>query len=178
MKIKPVGGLGPDIISGMVEAPPGVPVTPAEFPDWPDEQQLARRLWQLRRPYRVEYSLDDERYRLTVPAGYTYDGASVPRLAWSFIAADKLHKGACVHDFTYEVGGAMPLGSWQVKDERGVWRRVSRTMSRKESDRIFLQLVREDPEGPRTTVGERAAYRAVRMFGRGSFGPKPPRRVP
>ena len=178
MTITPIGdGLDGGIVRELARKPPEPHPKVVEFPAWPREQRVGRRLWRLDAPYRVEYEMDGERYRLTVPAGFLYDGASVPRFVWSILAADKLHKASVPHDFAYEVGGVMPLGSWQWIDERGVWRDVPHDMTRKHSDRLLRLMARKDDEGPRTGAGARAAYRGVRWFGGSSWGPKPPRKV-
>jgi len=84
---------------------------------------------------------------LTVPAGFKYDGASVPRPLWSVsgIRPDGLIRAAAlIHDFIYRSAG------WD-----GLY-------TRKETDVLFRHMIREAGLGWWTAV---RAYRAVRMFG-------------
>ena len=90
---------------------------------------------------------------LIVPAGYTYDQASVPRPLWSLLAPFELGPVApLVHDFLYRHGGAPPAGAVRP------WRRFSRL----EADRLLLELARRCGVG---AVRARLAYLAVRVAG-------------
>lgn len=156
--------------------PPDPPPDVVEFPDWPDEVRLGRRLWILQAPYRYTYELGDWIWRITMPVGFAYDGASIPRIVWSAVQPDKLHKASGPHDLAYRRGGAMAPGEWEYHDGK-VWRPVGREMSRKESDQILRIQAKEDPDGPGAT--QRAlAYAAVRVGGRGAWGPKDGPEVP
>lgn len=70
----------------------------------------------------------DERY-YTVPAGYQFDGASVPRLLWwLFVPAGLALEAASLHDWLY--------------DNRGFG-----VLSRKRVDKIFYDHLRQDGAG-------------------------------
>lgn len=155
--------------------PPDAPPRIRIFPDeWPREDRVARKLWAMTAPMRAEYVLDGVRYQRTIWASeaepFIYNGASVPRPAWSILAADKLHRPSGWHDEDYRCAGAHKPGAWEYWDGR-TWRDVPRRMSRKEADRIFRALCRRDPEGP-GAVGAAIAYRMLRLFGGGAWGPK------
>lgn len=83
---------------------------------------------------------------LIIPAGYRFDGASIPRAAWSAIGYTPFHPrvvgAALPHDFLYEQEGPC---------------------SRRVADDIFLDILLEDgvPESDALLM-----YRAVRTFGR------------
>jgi len=123
-----------------------------------------------------DYLLDEEfiydwlkdglRYRLVIPKGFDFDLASVPRVLWTptGITPDRLRWTApLIHDFLYEHKGDLPRGSYQkwdrelngFVDDKSIW-------TRKNADRMFCRLMREDGISWRK---RRMAYRAVRMGG-------------
>lgn len=56
------------------------------------------------------------RLEVEIPTGYTFDGASIPRLAWSAIGAPfepDFIFAACVHDWFCEVSSAG--GNYQIR---------------------------------------------------------------
>lgn len=107
-------------------------------------------------------------YRLTVPAGFECDGASVPRLLWSFVglAPDGLLRAAAVsHDYLYAsrglVGGNLKARYYSPAHEHD-WQTVLWPVTRKQSDELFARLLREAGVAKRR---RRLAYLAVRLFG-------------
>lgn len=105
------------------------------------------------------------RYRIIVPAGFTYDGASVPRLLWTLtgIRPDGLIRAAAlVHDWLYFYEGRLPPGSFQYLNAQGQWENVIGRWSRRDADRLFGRMLREAGVARRR---RRWAYRAVRAFG-------------
>jgi hypothetical protein len=105
------------------------------------------------------------KYRITVPAGFIFDGASVPRIAWTIsgILPDGLIRAAAlVHDWLYRYKGNLPEGSYQYLAPDGNWSNLYAIWSRKNSDRLFGRIMREARVPKRK---RRAAYRAVRLFG-------------
>ena len=104
--------------------------------------------------------------RLIAPAGFRFDGASVPRLAHVFIGRLDLGlRAPLFHDLLYRYAGILPLGvhEWWVDGE---WVEVGSPWTRREADRLFGRHMRED-RIPRWR--RRAAYLAVRWFGGGSW---------
>jgi hypothetical protein len=78
---------------------------------------------------------------IDVPAGFTTDGASVPRVFWSlFSPTGSYLKAAVIHDYLY----------------------VNQLFSRETTDLIFLEAMKESGVGFFT---RRAVYRAVRLGG-------------
>lgn len=110
--------------------------------------------WVLADAYAVH---DDRRGRiLDIPAGFRFDLASIPRVAWWLIAPFELSiVAALAHDHLYRTGGAdagiIPPGS---------------TYSRAQADRLFADLMRS--EGV-SAWRRRAAHAAVRAFGGGAW---------
>ncbi|MGF1531624.1 MAG: DUF1353 domain-containing protein [Puniceicoccaceae bacterium] len=99
------------------------------------------------------WSLQCGSFALFIPAGYSFDLASVPRWFWTIIAPFELSLPApLVHDYLYEFRGR-PRPP-QVDPVR--------TFTRLESDRLFLQIMQaEGIAGWKRHL----AYRAVRLFG-------------
>jgi hypothetical protein len=90
---------------------------------------------------------------LFLPAGFRFDGASIPRVARPLI--DRLQLGALApafHDALYQGGGVMVAG-WQMPPAR---------MTRARADELFLRHMQEDGVG---RIAAHWAYRAVRWFG-------------
>lgn len=84
-------------------------------------------------------------WRITVPAGFILDCASVPRLLWWIIPPDGLHRpAATAHDWLYAVKGRLDM----------------ETLSREECDHVFHRLLTEW-QVPRAAM----MHAAVRLFG-------------
>lgn len=102
---------------------------------------------------------------ITVPEGFVYDGASVPRIVWTIsgITPDGLIRAAAlVHDFIYHHNGKLPKNSYGAIIE-GVYVDFSMNKwSRNDADRLFARIMRESGV---PMVKRRAAYLAVRAFG-------------
>lgn len=84
------------------------------------------------------------KYGFAVPEDFSWDGASIPRVAWSAIGFTPFHprlmRASCIHDYLYTI-------------KKG---------SRRDADELFQKILIEDG------VMEHAAgtmYRAVRNFG-------------
>lgn len=86
---------------------------------------------------------DGPSLRLIIPKGFRYDGASIPRWLWDRLPRDdsRIIFAATVHDYLY----------------------VHRLFDRKTCDAIFLEIMEQ--EGM-PWLYRKAAYRAVRAFGR------------
>ena len=133
----------------------------------PLNRPVGERLYELAESWHYEWFAEDAREwrRISIPAGYRYDGASVPRKAWTLsgLTPDGLIRGAAtIHDFIYDHRGDMPLGSceWAAGDRWAVAPDVNFT--RKEADKLFLQIMRESGVPERKCI---MAYAAVRAFG-------------
>ena len=114
--------------------------------------------WKTALDFTVCVDVDDRHVVMTVPAGYEFDLASIPRMFWFIIAPFELSLAApLVHDFLYEFTGCVNP-CWI--EEEGEWF-VPSIVTRKNADDIFDQLMK------RSLIKDwrrRAAYRAVRMF--------------
>ncbi|MDJ0665419.1 MAG: DUF1353 domain-containing protein [Acidimicrobiia bacterium] len=101
----------------------------------------------------ADYAYQDGPTLITVPAGFRFDLASIPRVFWWLISPFELSVAApLLHDFLYAYKGDPPQGSLDP----------SRQYSRKEADQLFKRVMEiEGVPGWR----RRPAYAAVRAFG-------------
>jgi hypothetical protein len=132
----------------------------SEFP-FPRVEPLVGNRYRLVEDYLYAWSKDGIEHRLTVPAGFTSDLASVPRLLWWYISPFDLGPSVVPHDWIYRHAGALPAGS-HLMCEASQWIEVTAAWERKEADRLFGRMMRETSV-PR--FKRRQAYRAVRLFG-------------
>ena len=117
--------------------------------------------------FTYEWIAEGKRQRLTIPAGFEFDLASVPRVFWSItgITPDRLRWTApLIHDFLYEYAKQpLPKGTYQIWDaDLYGWVSSNRIWTKPNSDRMFCRLMREDGIPWRK---RRMAYRAVQIGG-------------
>ncbi len=99
------------------------------------------------------YEYQDGAHAITVPAGFIFDLASIPRVFWWLISPFELSIAApLLHDFLYANEGDPPEGSIDPP----------RIYTRKEADLLFRTIMEIEgvPSWRRST-----AYWAVRSFG-------------
>ncbi len=131
----------------------------------PDVRPVAKDLYRVAREYCYCWMLGDVQNRIRIPAGYTHDGASVPRIAWTLsgVRPDGLIRAAAlVHDYVYGFAGRLPVGDHEFKRDDGSWAPVQGRWRRRDTDRLFARMMRE-ADVPR--FQRRLAYRVVRLFG-------------
>jgi len=134
----------------------------------PPNRPVGERAYELVADWTYEWECGGIRRRITVPKGFVYDGASVPRIVWTLtgILPDGLIRAAAlVHDWLYKHRGRLPPGSYQQL-HRGAWVNRDRAASREEADRLFARIMREAGVGK---ARRRMAYVAVRACGWLSF---------
>lgn len=133
---------------------------------YPRVEPLAGSRYRLAEPYVYTWTKDGARYRLTVPAGFENDLASVPRILWWYVSPFDLGLAAVPHDWLYYHAGHLPPGGHQ-RWEDGRWVDVGAPWSRRDADRLFGRLMR-DAHVSRDK--RRHAYWAVRLFGAPAWG--------
>lgn len=114
--------------------PLGIKYEPAEHP-------TKREWFRLLEPYNYG--------AISIPAGYEWDGATIPRFAWSIIGyypMGKMAEPSLVHDWIYVNKGNL----------NGV------TFTRKESDDLFYTHMIAAGVEPKAA---KRMYRIVRIFG-------------
>lgn len=128
----------------------------------PDARAVADRVLMLYQDYQCEVEFGGETLHFTIPKGYVWDGASVPRFAWTITGMrpeGMMEAGACVHDWIYDKAGKLPKESCPEK----TW------WTRKEADQIFDEINRLVGI---SNIRCNIAYAVVRTFG-GAFWGKP-----
>ena len=99
-----------------------------------------------------DYTYDFGNHKITVPKGFVYDRASIPRVFWLLVDKDSLSNVAPLfHDLLYKYGGRLQANLVSPY----------RTFNREETDKLFLELM------TKCGVDEwrrAAAYEAVRNF--------------
>jgi hypothetical protein len=86
-------------------------------------------VWYLDQSYTRETSIGT----VTVPAGFKWDGASVPRILWSIIPAWGSYSGAAlVHDWLYRSHLVTSCASSRKK------------VTKQQADRVFYELMLKD----------------------------------
>jgi len=84
-------------------------------------------VWHLEQPYTRTTSIGT----VTVPPGFLWDGASVPRVLWNMIPPWGSYSGAAlVHDWLYRT--------------RRTCASSTKTITKEEADRVFYELMLED----------------------------------
>lgn len=97
------------------------------------EQPDVRPIKERGKIYRLWESYTYE--NISIPEGFLYDGASVPLLIGALIgfSPDGIHRAAAlVHDWIYANKGWVPLTDGKM-----------RKFSRKDTDKIFLKILKE-----------------------------------
>ncbi len=108
--------------------------------------------------------LASRQWRITIPAGFSFDGASVPRVCWTLtgLLPSGVHLGAAaVHDYAYERRGRIIRGEVACLME-GVWQPQGVVWDRGQCDEMFLRIMRDAGE---TSWKSRVMFAAVRAFG-------------
>jgi hypothetical protein len=111
-----------------------------------------------------EYSFYQDGIDILVFKGFKYDGASVPRFAWTLsgMQQDGLWRSAAlIHDILYLQNG-MPTKMLKSSYYK-VRFKNKLTITRKEADKIFYKIMRENGVGKTRAW---LAYKAVRIGGR------------
>ena len=89
--------------------------------------------------------------KITVPAGFVTDFASIPRAFWDILPHTGLYgKAAVIHDYLYVQGGKVPPDQF----------------TKKQADRIFYEAMGVLGVGQPTRY---IMWKAVSAFGKGSF---------
>lgn len=94
--------------------------------------------------------------------GFVFDGASIPRFAWSIIGLAPVGPhlaAACLHDFLYENRGHIPEDKGSVKFNDKLTKLV---FTRKQTDELFRDVLRVSCL---SSFRVWAMYNAVRVFG-------------
>lgn len=103
-------------------------------------------------------------WRISIPAGFEYDGASNPWWLWTItrILPDGLGRAAAlVHDWLYVHKGRLMDGKFQRYTQE-LWRGVYTPWERHQADKLFANMLDEAGE---TKIRRRMMYLGVRLVG-------------
>ncbi|WP_428150910.1 DUF1353 domain-containing protein [Brevundimonas sp.] len=122
--------------------------------------KAARSLWGLQRD--LVYTTGACGDRITVPAGFVSDLASIPRWCWIILPPDgPWAKAAIVHDFLYATSGS---GHWKKRHDG---RTRLTPYGRREADDVFREALANRGVDPlRRTI----LWAAVRLGGANGWG--------
>jgi hypothetical protein len=112
--------------------------------------------------------------KVTVPAGYVTDLASVPRACWALIAPWDVARSAIIHDNCYEKINTKYKSVQAKASGSGPQDKSDRELYRAIADKLFLcGMQNSEPSVPGWKIW--SAYYAVRMFGRWAINGSGPR---
>jgi hypothetical protein len=111
--------------------------------------RTGNELWVITKSFKYYIGDPKDNKWAVVPEGFVSDGASSPRIVWSWIPRWGLHGQACVlHDYLCRVRQIYING-------------IVTYITRKEADRIFLEALKVSGVN---SVKRRAMYLAVRTY--------------
>lgn len=131
----------------------------------PFTRAVTSKLSETRTAVVYQWVCDGVDFRLVVPSGYRFDGASIPRFAWTplGLAPHGVMDGpALLHDYTYNYQGDFPPGAYQIQ-VYGVWQDCKRSMPRSEADELLRELCRHFKVGNSVKIW--LVWAAVRSCG-------------
>ena len=143
----------------------GKPIQPAVRP-------ITKNIWELVEGYLLTYYYQGHYCELGVPVGFRYDGASIPRAAWTVLGLSP--GGVCllfslIHDLLYRSAGlTKPL----MQDGIAPFVEGKHHFTRWESDVMMRDVMEWCGEFNKFQV--RTSYRMVHRFGKKYFGHPPP----
>jgi len=120
------------------------------------QKWFQRRQWKLEEPF--EYTLPGDGDFIVIPAGFTFDFASIPRLFWPILhPVGLLLIGSIVHDYAYRYH--------YLKTTLGAKMRLDR----KQADRLLREITEAETN---IKIGSWLAWAAVRIGGRRPWSKK------
>jgi hypothetical protein len=152
---------------------------PTQINDNPSTKSIGKHLFQLTADHTLYFTHRGDKCRITIKAGFEYDGATIPRWSWSILGKSPKgthDAGTIFHDIVYmlvkNIQDHALLG--RSADEcthifeihqSGKWRKAVQRMSRKECDQIMFDII-ETTQGANLSRFQRVAmYYAIRLGG-------------
>ena len=139
------------------------------FISQPSDRQIGEYTKELTLPWWCQWSYKGKYRALYVPLGYIYDGASIPRIAWTFLGitpSGLIDAAALAHDAPYRAEGGRKPEAWKgcrlvdIND-------IPVTISRPEADWVFQTFgIYAGIKPHRMAI----AYTVVRAFGAKHWG--------
>ena len=113
----------------------------------PNIEPITNEIYQLVDNFTFTWNTNNIVNRITVPSGFRYDGATVPRILWTLsgIRPDGIHRAASlIHDYIYHYEGDLPTGvlQWKFVGELdSEYQDVTGKWSRKDADKLFRYML-------------------------------------
>lgn len=120
-------------------------------------------LWRYRHDKSAIFS---DTYRITIPAGYIYNGASIPRFLWSIFGVSPfgaMDTPSLVHDYIYEHKGKVGAALEKYDVDLGRFVPANKRLTRRDADYIFLWVMQDSGFFKQWRI--EAAYKAVALLG-------------
>lgn len=137
----------------MIHFPSELKISPMRGENWEYRRLLAD----------YTYRMSPDARRIIVPAGFSTDYASIPRIFRPWIPTwGRYGPAAIVHDYLYDRGGQI-----KIPDPKASTQSVRNT--RKRADKIFLIAMQQLNVG---WIKRHVMYRAVRLFGSSAYESK------
>jgi len=127
----------------------------------PVRKRGERRRWEVMEDWTCDFL--GRGFTYIIPAGFIFDGASIPRLFWNILnPTGYLFIAGLLHDFVYKYRFLYTYSTIESLD--GMERRVIREFySQKEADKKFEDLADKICMG--ASFFTAVAYKSLRMFG-------------
>ena len=121
--------------------------------------------WKLKQDYFYHWEFDGSWYRFMIPAGFQFDGASVPRfLRWVAGGGRFGVLAPLVHDWLHHCKGKASVRKYYTWVRRWDYYPLQKPFTREQADKLFFRIMREKGIKPRWL--RRWAYKLVRLNSR------------
>jgi hypothetical protein len=127
---------------------------------------ITDKMYRLEEDYVYHWEDGKVPHRITIKKGFEYDGASVPRFAWSLVGIRPdglIRAAALVHDFIYRHVGEMPPKTCEYLGQKSEeWEDDGCVWSRKRADRLLEIMMKQASS---SKIKRWLVYKFVRRFG-------------
>jgi hypothetical protein len=151
----------------------------SEMNTQPITQSVGKRLFKLMEDYTVYFYHRNDYYRLKIKKGFIYDGASIPRWAWSILGKTPIgthDSGTIFHDLVYMlkknheqtaiIGQSIDQCTHVLEMLEGdTWHKVIQGMTRDECDRIMFEIIDNTYNAKLSKFQRAAMFNAIRIGG-------------
>lgn len=124
----------------------------------PALEQVGSTQWRLVDDWTYAWKKGERRYRVEVPAGYTFK-PTVPRIFWPAVAPTETLTASLLHDYLYANQDDAIVRRWDPAAER--WGDAE-PHTRRQADALFLRIMRQQKQA---WWRRWLAYLAVRALG-------------
>lgn len=135
--------------------------------EFPSITPLANNWYRLNEDFSYAWNQKGELYKIIVPAGFECNLATIWPGFWWIVSPFDLGPSVIHHDYLYEVGGKLTDKTFfKYNAETEKWEGINRKLSRKESDKLLVKIMKEYGI---SKAACRVVYFAVRLLGWSQF---------